>query len=68
MVVLFMILKALTGAAHEAPDEAGGNNLQINRHVLGMPVAQIMHQQQHCPTSGSKTFKTTPYSCHEKSP
>ena len=51
MVVLFMILKALTVAPHNAPDEAGRNILQINRHALGMPVAQLMHEQQHCLTS-----------------
>ncbi len=60
MVVLFMILKALTGAAHEAPDEAGGNILQINSHALGLPVAQFMHQQQHCPTSGQKGVQNYP--------
>ncbi len=52
MDVLFMNSKALSGAPRNAPDEAGGNILQINRHALGMPVAQLMHEQQHCPTSG----------------
>jgi hypothetical protein len=60
MVVLFMILIALTVAPHEAPDEAGGNILQINRHALGLPVAQFMHQQQHCPTSGQQGIQNHP--------
>jgi hypothetical protein len=54
MVVLFMNLKALTGVPHNAPDEAGGNILQINPDALGMPVAQLMHEQQYCPTSGQQ--------------
>jgi len=55
-----MNLKALIGAPYNAPDEAGGNTLQINPHALGMPVAQLMHQQQRCPTSGQQGIRNYP--------